>query len=240
MKKRRILLGILAAVLLACGLPIRYIDETLPTAGLPALETGPTLLPSMTPFQPLASTMTAPIPVTPSSTLAPSSTPVPSATPWPTPWLIRPTEQVNIIILGSDERPGAGYRTDVLIWLSLNPAESTASIITFPRDLYVKIPGHEDNRINVAQAFGFETLQNTFFVNFGVRPDHYILTNFNSFIEIVDSLGGIDVDAGREMTDKCDLPQGVKGYCTVSARDQPHGWRYRPVVCTRTLYHQRL
>ena len=216
MIKRRILLGILAAVLLACGLPIRYIDETRPTVGLPTLETDPTLLPSLTPFQPLALTATSTIPVTPSPTSAPSSTPVPSATPWPTPWLIRPTEQVNIIILGSDERPGAGYRTDVLIWLSLNPAEGTASIISFPRDLYVKIPGHADNRINVAQAFGFETLQDTFFVNFGVRPDHYILTNFSNFIEIVDSLGGIDVDAGRDMTDKCDLPQGVNGHCTVT------------------------
>ncbi len=201
---------------MACGLPIRYIDETRPTPLLPTLETGPTLLPSLTPFQPLAPTMTAVISETPSPTLAPSSTPVPSATPWPTPWLSRPTEQVNIIVLGSDKRPGAGYRTDVLIWLSLNPAEGTASIISFPRDLYVKIPGHDDNRINVAHAFGFETLQNTFWVNFGVWPDHYILADFNSFIEIVDSLGGIDVDAGREMTDKCDLPQGVNGYCTVS------------------------
>jgi LCP family protein required for cell wall assembly len=142
---------------------------------------------------------------------------MPSATPWPTPWLIRPTQQVNILVLGSDERPGAGYRTDVLIWLSLNPAEGTASIISFPRDLYVKIPGHDDNRINVAHAFGFETLQDTFSFNFGVRPDHYILTNFGSFIEIVDSLGGINVNAGREMTDKCDLPQGDRGYCTVPA-----------------------
>ena len=132
---------------------------------------------------------------------------------------MRPTEQVNIIILGSDERPGAGFRTDVLIWLSLNPAESTASIITFPRDLYVKIPGHEDNRINVAQAFGFETLQNTFYTNFGVIPDHYILTNFSSFVDIVDSLGGIDVDAGREMRDKCDLPQGGERLLHCAARD---------------------
>ena len=215
MNKRRILLGILAAVLMACGLPIRYIDESHPTLELPTLETGPTAVPSLTPFQPLALTATVPVPTKPLPSLAPSSTPVPSATPWPTPWLSRPTEQVNIIILGSDERPGAGYRTDVLIWLSLNPAESTASIITFPRDLYVKIPGHDDNRINVAHAFGFETLQNTFYANFGVRPDHYILTNFSSFIEIVDSLDGIDIDAGREMRDKCDLPQGQNGYCTI-------------------------
>ena len=215
--KNRILLGILAAVLLACGLPIRYVDETRPTPGLPTLETAPTLLPSLTPFQPLAPTTTAAIPVAPSSTLSPSSTPMPSATPWPTPWLSRPTEQVNIIILGSDERPGTGYRTDVLIWLSLNPAEGTASIISFPRDLYVTIPGHDDNRINVAQAFGFPTLQDTFSVNFGVRPDHYVLTNFSSFTKIVDSLGGINVDASREMRDKCDLPQGVNGYCTIPA-----------------------
>jgi len=216
MKTRRILLGILAAVLLACGLPIRYIDETRPTVELPTLETGPTHAPSLTPFQPVPLTPTAVISLTPSPTSPPTITPVPSATPWPTPWLNRPTEQVNIIVLGSDKRPGAGYRTDVIIWLSLNPAEGTASIISFPRDLFVKIPGHDDNRINVAHAFGFETLQNTFWVNFGVWPDHYVLADFSSFIEIVDSLGGIDVDAGRELRDKCDLPQRVNGYCTIS------------------------
>lgn len=217
MKNRRILLGILAAVLLACGLPIRYVDETRPTLEPPILETGATLAPSLTPFQPLAPTTTTEITLTPSLTPEPSSTPIPSATPIPTPWLERPNGQVNIVVLGSDERPGAGYRTDVIIWVSLNPAHGTASIISFPRDLYVKIPGHNDNRINVAHAFGFQTLSDTFAVNFGVRPDHYILTNFNSFIEIVDSLGGIDVDAGRELTDKCDLPQGVNGYCTIPA-----------------------
>jgi LCP family protein required for cell wall assembly len=217
MGKRFLILTLLAAVLLACGLPIRYVDETRLTPQALTSAAASPLAPSLTPFQPLAPTTTAEITLTPSLTPEPSATPLPSATPFPTPWMDRPNGQVNIVVLGTDERPGAGFRTDVIIWLSLNPSYGTASILSLPRDLYVRIPGHADNRINVAHAFGFQTLSDTFAYNFGVRPDHYILTNFTGFLNIVDSLGGIDVEAGRELTDKCDLPQAVNGYCTIPA-----------------------
>lgn len=210
MGKRFVLMMILTAVLLACGLPIRYVDETrfTPTAPPQPTAAPPSIPASEPPFQPTP---------TPLPTLLPSRTPLPTRTPVPFLWLERPSSQVNILVLGSDERPGTGYRTDVILWLSLNPAHGTASLISFPRDLYVHIPGHDDNRINVAHAFGFETLADTFQTNFGVRPDHYIMTNFAGFTGIVDSLGGIDVEAATDLTDKCDLPQGEKGYCTIHA-----------------------
>ena len=66
----------------------------------------------------------------------------------------RPEGQVNILVLGSDFRPGSGYRTDVFMVLSLYPEEGTASVISFPRDLYVNLPGIGNQRINVAQPFG--------------------------------------------------------------------------------------
>ncbi len=56
----------------------------------------------------------------------------------------------------------------------------------------------------------------TFELNFGVHPDHYIMTNFNGFKGIIDTLGGVDVYASRGLSDTCDLPQEVDGYCNVS------------------------
>ena len=212
MQKRLIILTILAAVLLACSLPIRYVDETRITPVVDTPEPAAPVFPTPLPYQPKLPTPTIHL------TMTASPTPEPSATPLPTPWLNRPAGQVNILVLGIDERPGVrGYRTDIILWVSLNPAQGTASVISFPRDLYVHIPGHQDNRINVAHSFGFQTLAETFAVNFGVRPDHYIMTNFEGFTNIVNSLGGIVVEAATDLTDKCDLPQAVNGYCTIRA-----------------------
>ncbi len=164
-----------------------------------------------TPFQPL--------PITPTPEITGTSTQEPSSTPGeltPTLQTITTENQVNILLLGSDFRPQAGYRTDVILWLSFQPKSGTVSMISFPRDLYVDIPGYGQNRINTAQARGgWPTMVATFQQNFGITPQYYIMTNFQGFISIVDSLGGIRVNASKNLTDKCDLPQEVNGYCSV-------------------------
>ncbi len=129
----------------------------------------------------------------------------------------RPEGQVNILVLGSDFRPGSGYRTDVFMLLSLYPEEGTASVISFPRDLYVNLPGIGNQRINVAQPFGgFELSKATLEQNFDVTADYYIMTNMQGFKGIVDNLGGITVNVGAYLSDHCELPQGdANKYCTV-------------------------
>ena len=83
--------------------------------------------------------------------------------------------------------------------------ERTVNMTTFPRDLYVYIPGYTVQRINTAFAFGdFDSLALTMEYNFGVHPDYYVLINFWSFVDIVDSLGGITVNVERTFTDHRD------------------------------------
>lgn len=129
----------------------------------------------------------------------------------------RPEGQVNILVMGSDFRPGSGYRTDVFMLLSLYPEEGTASVLSFPRDLYVNLPGIGNQRINVAQPFGgFELSKATLEQNFDVTADYYIMTNMQGFKGIVDNLGGITVNVGAYLSDHCELPQGdANKYCTV-------------------------
>ena len=126
--------------------------------------------------------------------------------PSPTGLLEQPAGQTNILLLGSDQRPSdGGFRTDTIILVTLNSELGTVNVTTFPRDLYVYIPGYTVQRINTAFAFGdFESLALTFEYNFGVHPDHYVLINFWSFVEIVDSLGGINVQVERTFTDHRD------------------------------------
>lgn len=114
-----------------------------------------------------------------------------------------PEGQINILVFGSDYRPGRGFRTDVIMLLSLNPKKGTASLTSFPRDLYIAIPGIGMERINTAQAYGgFSLMAATFQQNFGVTPDYYMMTNFDGFKGIIDTLGGITVNAAINLTDE--------------------------------------
>ncbi len=118
----------------------------------------------------------------------------------------QPSDQVNIMLLGSDQRPNdGGFRTDTMLLLTLSPSAGTANITSFPRDLYVYIPGWTVQRINTAMAYGgFDSLALTMEYNFGVHPDYYILINLWSFKDVIDSLGGIDVNVGKALTDHRD------------------------------------
>ncbi len=150
---------------------------------------------------------------TPSATVSPTITP---QTGMISLGLPRPEDQVNILLLGSDWRPEAGFRTDVVLLLSLNPVQKTAALLSFPRDLYVYIPGFGYERINTTQAKGgFDLTAETLLYNFDVPVDYYMITNFYGFTHIIDALGGITVNAYYELYDRCDLPQAVDKMCYI-------------------------
>lgn len=149
------------------------------------------------------------------------------------------------MILGSDWRPNAGHRTDVMILVSVNTVKKTVSAVSFPRDLYVPIPGWTKQRLNTAEPHGgFDMLANTLDQNFGIRPDYYIMTDFQGFKGIIDSVGGIDVYAEYALTDKCDLPTAENGECTINpGRNHMDGetalWYVRSRHTSNDLYRNR-
>jgi len=119
------------------------------------------------------------------------------------------------MVFGNDYRPSSGYRTDTMILVSINTIEKIVNAISFPRDLYVEIPGHGYDRLNTAMPYGgFDLFQQTMQINFNIKPDFYIMTNFTGFANIINSIGGINVNAARNLYDSCDLPQAVNGYCS--------------------------
>ncbi|MDP3682933.1 MAG: LCP family protein, partial [Ignavibacteria bacterium] len=180
------------------------------------LQNNPNSAPTLTPFQPVAPTATPGPTNTPEPTVTPTIQPSPTLATVVRLGLQKPDGQVNILILGSDYRPNQGYRTDVIMVLSLNPNKGTATLTSFPRDLYVNIPGVGMNRINAAQPYGgFALTAATLKENFDITVDYYIMTNFTGFKGIINTLGGINVNAGAELYDTCDLPQAVDKHCFV-------------------------
>jgi LCP family protein required for cell wall assembly len=112
---------------------------------------------------------------------------------------------VNIAILGSDARPlTGGHRTDTIMVASLDPTRGTVTMLSFPRDLYVFIPGWRIDRINVADGRGGPDLvAQTILYNFGIPIDYWVRMEFGGFQSLINSLGGVDVEIGRYYADEC-------------------------------------
>ncbi len=148
------------------------------------------------------------------STAMPTPTATATITPSPTPTSV-PEGVVNIVLIGTDWREGGGARSDVMMLISIHKLQGTVSVVSFPRDLYVDIPNHGMDRINVAKGYtGYDGLFDTFEKNFLVRPDHYISTNMQGFTSIINTLGGVDVYVAQGIQDRCDLPQAKRGICS--------------------------
>lgn len=122
--------------------------------------------------------------------------------------------QLNIALLGVDDYGEGNFRTDVIMILSIDTQHNSTTLISFPRDLYVKIPGCGEDRINNAwRCGGFKSLQATLSNNFGIQPDYYAMVNFNAFEAVVNSIGGIDVDVTQHFEDGCYFNQ--KNWCVL-------------------------
>ena len=134
----------------------------------------------------------------------PSYYPISTTIPYPVGMLPQPEGQVNILLLGSDIRPGStDFRTDTIILLTIDQNAGKVNLTSFPRDLYVYIPGWTMQRINTAMAHGgYHTLGMTMAYNFGVYPDHYVMVDFSNFVSIINSLGGIDVEVAENFSDQ--------------------------------------
>lgn len=101
----------------------------------------------------------------------------------------------NILLLSSDARPGEDVsRSDSIMILTIDNVHKKLKVTSLMRDMLVKIDGHGEEKLNHAFAYGgptktIETIQN----NFGIKLDNYVIVDFNSFVKVIDAIGGIEV-----------------------------------------------
>lgn len=109
----------------------------------------------------------------------------------------------NILLIGQDRREGQGrQRSDAMILCTINKEKKTITLTSFMRDMYVKIPGYKNNKINASYAAGGMTLLNkTLYENFGVQVDGNVEVDFDGFMEIVDIMGGVDIELTQAEAD---------------------------------------
>jgi polyisoprenyl-teichoic acid--peptidoglycan teichoic acid transferase len=131
---------------------------------------------------------------------------LPQATPTPPP--------INILLLGSDERPDESgpTRTDTLILLSVNLHDQSIGMLSLPRDLWVPIPNQGlTTKINTAYILGElnnypgggpQLAKDTVSSFIGRPVDYFVRVNFDGFREIIDLIGGIDLDVPYTIHDE--------------------------------------
>ena len=111
----------------------------------------------------------------------------------PTPFPGR--SKVTVLLIGADDRKDEGGRSDTMILLFVNPRTEQVAMLSVPRDLLAPIEGHGTTKINASYAHGgVELARKTIEQNFGASIDYYAKADFKSFVEIVDMLGGVDVE----------------------------------------------
>ena len=94
---------------------------------------------------------------------------------------------------------GARGRTDLIMIATINAKDKTLKLSSLMRDMYVQIPGHEDNKLNSAYSKGGASLLvDTVELNLKIKIDGYILVNFEGFEQIIDRLGGVEVSLTEE------------------------------------------
>lgn len=225
-KKAKILsFLLLLAVLTGCGVP------------------DPAVAPTTTP----AASATVP----PTATITPTSTPAPTPTPTKIPVLCGGPSAMFILLVGSDARRDTydiGL-SDAMRVVRVDFVQPRIQVLAYPRDLYVEIPEIADHynithgKLNQAFLYGnpgyryYEgpgrgsgLLALTLHKNFGARVDHYAAVNIQTFVRVIDVLGGIDIDLPYEIDGRVKRSKDPNRYFP---RGRQHLDGYRTMLLAR-------
>lgn len=136
------------------------------------------------------------------------------------------SEPTTILVMGTDGGRAAGredsQRSDSLLLLRTDPKRNRLSYLSIPRDLRVEVPGYGTEKINTASQLGGPALTlRTVRALTGIPIDHVVVVDFDGFKELIDAIGGIDVNVPRPiLSNRFDCP-----YTRERCREW-EGWRF--------------
>ena len=150
------------------------------------------------------------------------------------------TEPFTVLVMGVDSEStdgldaNAAFNGDTLILVTFNPKTLTATMFSMPRDLYVPIISSTGrnlgyNKINSSAAYGTASTVNTVENLTGIEIDYFVKVNFQGVIDLVNALGGIDVEVEQPDYDYY-VSQWGEGVLCESGADRT----YVNMVCMNT------
>ncbi len=181
-------------------------ETELVTASLTPTALLPTATPTLTPMITVTPTPTYVIEGTYAVPVLTPVVPIPERMPL----LDTGPDVINFLLLGSDTSGGGVGQTDVVIIVSVNKRVGSVAMWYVPRDLFVYIPNHTMERINLAFALGessgypgggFGLMKETILYNFGVNIEHFARVDLDDFMRIVEELGGLEISVDCAIAD---------------------------------------
>ena len=132
-----------------------------------------------------------------------------------------------VLMLGTDNSALASragdMHSDSIMLLRTDPSHHRLYYLSIPRDLQVPIPGHGTQKINAAfQLGGTELAIRTIRDFTSLQVNHVIVVNFGDFKELIDALGGIEINVPKPIrSNRFDCPYATQAQC-----DKWPGWRF--------------
>lgn len=120
--------------------------------------------------------------------------------------LLQDSKILNVMLFGEDNSKktsttGFGL-SDTMIMMSIDNRHKKLKLTSFQRDTYLYIPGHGYNKLNASYTLGGAKLSiQTIEANYGIKVDRYAVVDFESFKEIINTLGGIDIEVTQDEID---------------------------------------
>jgi len=132
----------------------------------------------------------------------------------------------DILLLGTDHAQLAGResarRTDSITLVRVDSSRHRLAYLSIPRDLAVEIPGYGTSKINTAMQLGGPGLAiRTVKSLTGLPVNHVVIVDFSQFEDLIDKLGGIDIDVPEKIISKFDCPYPTEARCA-----SWEGWRF--------------
>lgn len=135
---------------------------------------------------------------------------------------------LTLLLMGVDRRDEEVGRSDTIIVAFVNLDKKTVNLLSIPRDTYTSVPGHGRTKINHAYAYGgVDLLKAAVEGLLGVDIQRYVQLDFQGFVNVVDLLGGVEVDVRQDMyypEENIDLKKGRQ---TLHGEDALAYVRYR-------------
>lgn len=153
---------------------------------------------------------------------------------------------LNFLMVGSDTRAftngnaglqqqfgtaagNGGQRSDTMMVIRIDPAQHTTQVISFPRDLWVNVPGMGLTKINAAYNVGPQLVIDMLKQDFNISINHFIAVNFQSFQGVVNAIGNVHVYVPYQARDTqtglytpvpgCETFNGADALAYVRSRD---------------------
>lgn len=126
--------------------------------------------------------------------------------------LVSEKNVTNVLLIGLDKEKGGSSRSDSIMIASINKTTGKVVVTSVLRDTHLYVPGHQESKVNAAYAWGGANLLiQTLETNFGIKIDGYATVNFKMFTNLVDALGGIDVEITEKEANFLNDGQDYKG-----------------------------